>query len=266
MTSVARRAAQFERAVRADLMQRRWLRWHACWLGTVCFLSAWALSAGLMHAGIERLSLRWGLALAGAYLVYLVLLRLLCRWLLSRDEADADVQLDGIDLPSPRPGEPAVPEVNAGGGGDFGGGGASGSFDVGEGGSAVGDLASDAAGDVAGGVLEAAGAADEGIVVIVPLAVVVGVAVLIAGALSVAVFGLFGVNVLLGVAVEIAFAAAGGALAFRAGREGWLQHATSRTAYPLLMMLLLCVMLGAAIDHWLPQANSLPQAIRALRG
>lgn len=262
MTSVARRAAQFERAVRADLMHRRWLRWHACWLGTVCFLSAWALSAGLMHAGIERLSLRWGLALAGAYLVYLVLLRLLCRWLLSRDEGDADLPLDGIDLPSARPGEPAAPEMNVGGGGDFGGGGAGDSFDVGEGGSAVGDLASDAA----GGVLEAAGAAEEGIVVIVPLAVVVGVAALIAGALSVAVFGLFGVNVLLGVAVEIAFAAAGGALAFRAGREGWLQHATSRTAYPMLVMLLLCVMLGAAIDHWLPQANSLPQAIRALRG
>ncbi len=262
MTSVARRAAQFERAVRANLMHRRWLRWHACWLGTVCFLSAWALSAGLMHAGIERLSLRWGLALAGAYLVYLVLLRLLCRWLLSRDEGDVDLPLDGIDLPSARPGEAAAPELNAGGGGDFGGGGASDSFDVGEGGSAVGDLASDAA----GGLLEAAGAAEEGIVVIVPLAVVVGVAALIAGALSVAVFGLFGVNVLLGVAVEIAFAAAGGALAFRAGREGWLQHATSRTAYPMLVMLLLCVMLGAAIDHWLPQANSLPQAIRALRG
>jgi hypothetical protein len=262
VTSVARRAAHFERVVRADLVHRRWLRWHAFWLGAVCFLSGWAISTGLMHAGIERLSLRWGLALAGAYLIYLVLLRLLCGWLLSRDEADADLQLDGFDLPSPGRGEPATGDVVSGAGGDFGGGGASGSFDAGDGGTAVGDMA----GEAAGGVLEAAGSADEGIVVIVPLAVVVGVAALIAGALSVAVFGLFGVNVLLGVAVEIAFAAAGGALAFRAGREGWLQHATSRTAYPLVAILLLCVMLGAAIDHWLPQANSLPQAIRALRG
>jgi hypothetical protein len=124
----------------------------------------------------------------------------------------------------------------------------------------------EAAGDAAGGVLEAAGSADEGIVVIVPLAVVVGVAALIASALGVAVFGMFGIEVLLGVAVEIAFAAAGGALAFRAGREGWLQHATSRTAWPMIALVLLSVALGAAIDHWLPQANSLPQAVRALRG
>lgn len=262
MTSVARRAAQFERAVRADLMRRRWLRWHAFWLGTLCFLSGWAISAGLMHAGIERLSLRWGLALAGAYLIYLVLLRVVGGWLLSRDEVDADLPLDEIDLLSRGRSERATPETSSGGGGDFGGGGASGSFDPGEGASGVADAAS----DVAGGVLDAAGAADEGIVVIVPLAVVIGIAMLIGGALSVAVFGLFGVNVLLGVAVEIAFAAAGGALAFRAGREGWLQHAATRTAWPMIAILLMCVALGAAIDHWLPDANSLPQAVRALRG
>jgi hypothetical protein len=213
-----------------------------------------------MHAGIERLSLRWGLALAGAYLIYLVLLRLLAGWLLSRGEGDADVQFDTLDAGSTRRGDAL--EFSSGGGGDFSAGGASGSFDAAEAGSGV----VEAAGDAASGVLEAAGSADEGIVVIVPLAVVVGVAALIAGALSVAVFGLFGIEVLLGVAVEIAFAAAGGALAFRAGREGWLQHATSRTAWPMIALLLLCIALGAAIDHWLPQANSLPQAIRALRG
>ena len=262
MTSVARRAANFERAVRTDLTRRRWLRWHAFWLGTLCFLSGWAISTGLMHAGVERLSLRWGLALAGAYLIYLMLLRVLCAWLLSRDEGDAELQLDGIDALSPGRGEVTAPEVGCGGAGDFGGGGASGSFDAADIGSTAGDMAS----DVAGGVLEAAGSAEEGIVVIVPLAVVIGVAALIAGALGVAVFGLFGIEVLLGVAVEIAFAAAGGALAFRAGREGWLQHATTRTAWPMLAIALMCVVLGAAIDHWLPQANSLPQAIRTLRG
>lgn len=258
MSAVVRRAAVFERAVRADLVHRRWLRWHAFWLGTLCFLCGWALSTSLMHAGLERLSVRWGLALAGCYLVYLVLLRLWCEWLLSRDEGEPDPPLDAIDALSPAHGDMGAPSMTSGGGGDFGGGGASGSFDVGEGGSAVGD--------VAGGVLEAAGSADEGIVVVVPLAVVIGVAALIAGALGFAVFGLFGIEVLLGVAVEIAFAATGGALAFRAGREGWLQHATARTAGPLVAILVICVALGAAIDHWLPQASSLPQAIRALQG
>jgi hypothetical protein len=92
----------------------------------------------------------------------------------------------------------------------------------------------------------------------------VGVAVLISSALAVAVFGLFGVDVLLGAAVDIAFASAGGALAFRAHREGWLAHALSRTGRSAGALLLIVCVLGAVIDHWLPQANSLPQAMRLL--
>jgi cytosine/uracil/thiamine/allantoin permease len=83
------RFAGFETAVRADLIERRWLHVHAFLLGTVCFLCSWALSAGLMHAGVERLSIRWALALAATYLIYLLLLlRLWCGWLLSREQGD----------------------------------------------------------------------------------------------------------------------------------------------------------------------------------
>lgn len=250
-------AARFERHLRADLRQRRWLRLHSLLLGSVCFLACWAISAALMRAGVDSLAVRWTLALAGGYLVFLALLWLWCRWLLSRDQADGDPSLDGVldAIPSGRGSAP--PDLHAGGGGDFGGAGASGSFDAGD--------AAEGAGDAAMGVLEAAASADEGIVVAVPLAIVVGVAALIAGALGVAVFGLFGIEVLLGVAVEIAFASAGGALAFRARREGWLAHAGRRTGPSLLALLVLVAVLGAAIDHWLPQANSLPQAVRLLR-
>ncbi len=260
MTPPMRRFAGFEHAVRADLQRRRWLKFHALLLGTLCFLCSWALSTGLMHAGVERLSMRWALALAATYLVYLGLLRLWGGWLLSRDEGHGDGSLDGIDLPGAgaSPGEAGPAPISSGGGGDFGGGGASASFDAGEAGSAAGEIAQ--------GVAEAAGAADEGIVIVVPLAIVIGIAAMIAGALGFAVFGLFGVEILLGVAVEIAFAAAGGALAFRARREGWLPHAASRSAAPMLFLLLICIALGAAIDHWLPEANSLPQAIRAMQG
>jgi len=114
--------------------------------------------------------------------------------------------------------------------------------------------------------LELAGSADEGLAVAVPLALVLGIAALIASALSVAVFGLFGVEVLLGVAVEISFASAGGALAFRARREGWLLHAAGRTWRPMLILLVLAAVLGVVIDRWMPQAGSLPQAVRLLRG
>lgn len=239
-------ALHFERGVRADLRQRRWLRVHALLLGSLCFLACWALSAALMRAGIGSLALRWSVALAGGYVVFLGLLWLWCRWLLSRGQADGDLPLDAALDP--------VPSGRGGSG-----------VECGDSGLEAGDLA-EGAGEAAKGVLEAAGAADEGIVVVVPLALVVGIAVLIASALGVAVFGLFGVEVLLGVAVEIAFASAGGALAFRARREGWLAHATGRTWRPMLIVLALAAALGAVIDHWLPGAGSLPQAVRLLRG
>ena len=45
-------ALHFERGVRADLRQRRWLRVHAFLLGSLCFLACWAISAALMRAGV----------------------------------------------------------------------------------------------------------------------------------------------------------------------------------------------------------------------
>lgn len=230
---------RFERGVRADLQCRRWLRVHAFVLGSLTFLACWAISAALMRAGVAALALRWPLALAGGYLVFLGLLWLWCRWLLSRGEGDLDLPLDdALD---------AMMSRRSGGG-----------VECGDSGLEAGDLAE--------GALEAVGSADEGIVIAVPLAIVVGIAALIATGLSVAVFGLFGVEVLLGVAVEIAFAAAGGALAFRARREGWLLHATGRTWKSMLAIIAVAALLGAVIDHWMPQAGSLPQAVRLLRG
>ncbi len=253
------RLQRFEQAVRADLVARRWLRWHSFLLGTVCFLAAWTMSATLMRAGIDTLALRWPLALAVAYAIFIGLLWLWCRWLLSRDEADGDPSIDALDADLDLGSGEAL--FRSGGGGDFGGGGATGTWGADElGGAAEG------AGKAAGATLEAAASADEGIVIVVPLAVVVGVAALIASALGLAVFGLFGIDVLLGVAVEIAIASAGGALAYRARREGWLAHALARTRWPMLLLFAIVILLGVVIDHWLPQARSLPHAVRLLLG
>jgi hypothetical protein len=235
-------AAQFERAVRADLLRRRWMRWHAFLLGSVCFLACWALSTGLMRAGLDALAWRWSFALLGGYAVFLGLLWLWCRWLLSQEEADGDLPLDALDLVPSRSGS---------------------SIDLG--GSDASEVVVEGAGRAMSGVLDAAASADEGAVVVVPLAVVVGIAALIAAGLSVALFGLFSVEVLLGVAVEIAFASAGGALAFRARREGWLAEAASRTWRSFLALLLVTIALALVIDHWLPQARSLPHAVQLLR-
>ena len=97
------------------------------------------------------------------------------------------------------------------------------------------------------------------------LAVVLAAAAALGALFGFAVFGLFGVEVLLGVAVEIAFASLGGALAWKARREGWLSAALRRTAAPAVVVLIAVMALGAAIDHWLPQARSLPHAVQLLR-
>lgn len=243
--------SRFEMRVRADLRERRWVRVHVLLIGLLTFGALWALSHALLRAGVESIALRHALALPGAYAAYLGLLWVWARWLLSRDEADIDLSA-APDLPQSGAGAGEVPALRAGGGGDFGGGGASGSFDTpGDGLSAAADVA---------------GAADEGAVVLVPLALVVGAAVLLGTALGFAVFGLFGAEVLLGVAVEIAFASAGGALAFKARREGWLGHALRRTIAPMVLVLAATLALGLAVAHWLPQAATLPQALKLLFG
>ncbi len=151
--------------------------------------------------------------------------------------------------------------MKSGGGGDFGGAGGGGSFDVPD----LPAAATDGAGEAVGGAFEIAGAADEGAIVLIPIALVVGIALALGTVLGFAVFGLFGVEVLLAVAVEIAIASVGGAVAYKAGAEGWLAAAWRRTFWPALATLACVVALGAAIDHWLPQASSLPHALQLLR-
>ena len=263
-------ALAFERGIRADLHHRRWVRVHVFLIGLVTFGVLWGISHTLMLVGINSMALRHGIALVGAYVVYLGLLWAWCRWLISRDEGTLDIGDPGFDLPSPSNGASSAdsPVFRSGGGGDFGGGGADGSFDApdagGEAVSAATDAGSSAISEVASAAAEAVGSADEGAVVLVPVALVIGVAVALATVLGFAVFGLFGVDVLIGVAVEIAFASAGGALALKAQREGWLSHAVRRTIGPMAVVLAVTVLTGVAIGHWLPEARTLPQALGRL--
>lgn len=244
---------QFERRVRADLRARRWLRWHAMLIATFTLMVAGACSLSLKAAGLHSLGLRYGIAFAVAYAALMGLLCLWGRWLLSRDEGSGDPGLDfgGGSGGSGKSDPVCDGAIRSGEGGDFGGGGGGGSFEL-----------PDGAGDAVGTVAEAAGALDEGVVVLVPLALLVLVAAALGAVLGFAVFGLFGVEVLLGVAVEIAFASVGGALALKAGREGWLLHALRRTWGAGLLAAAAVVALGLAIDHWMPAADSLPQAVR----
>jgi hypothetical protein len=120
------------------------------------------------------------------------------------------------------------------------------------------------AGDAASGAFEVAGALDDGAIVVVPVLAVflICVAVLLgAGAL---VLLYFGSEVLLTVAIEMAFAYVSARAAIRVARAGWLSAAFRLTWKPLLGTLLCAVVLGATLDHFMPGANSLPEAMRTL--
>lgn len=235
-------------------------------IGTFTFLACWGISSALLHAGVASLPMRHAGALLGAYGVYLLLLWAWSHYLLSRgDSWDLLDGINAIDLgPSGGSRAAASPAFRSGGGGDFGGGGATSAWSD--------DVASssskgifDGAGDAVSGTMEGLGSADEGAVIAIPVIVIVGVAALLAAALGFAVVGLFGIEVLMGVAVEIAFASAGGAIALKARREGWMTHAIKRTAGPMAAVLVASVLASMTVAHWLPDAKTLPDAVRVIR-
>ena len=258
-------------AVARTLQQRYSLRWHGLLIGSFTLLLMWATSHLQMVLGVDSLALRYLITLSVGYIGYLLVLRAWAARLVRRDRPSGDGSVDLPDISWPSGNGPSgggqVPLPRTGGG-DFGGGGASGDFGGGwtQGLSSGGSSSdSSALGDIAGGAADALGSADEGAVVVVPVVAIflIGTA-LILGASSLAML-FFGWDVLLTVAVEIAFSVATARAAVGVEREGWLSAAVRLTWKPLLGALVCAVALGAALDHFLPDVRSLPEAVRVLQ-
>lgn len=233
-----------------QLQQRYSLRWHGFLIGAFTLALMWLAAHVQMRLGLERLSVRYLVTLLVGYLGYLLVLRVwaarLVRQREARDSEGGDWDVDLPDLDFSSGGSPSV-RLPSGGGS---------STDAGVG---------DALGDLAGGAFEAAAGSDEGAVVVVPVVAIflIGAAVVL-GAGSLAML-FFGWDVLLGVAVELAFSYATARAAMGVEREGWLGAAVRLTWKPLLGALVCAVALGASIDHFLPQVNSLPEAVRLIQ-
>ena len=244
-----------------SLQRRHTLRLHGWLIGSITLLVTWGVSHLQMVAGVESLALRYLVSLGVGYLAYLLVVRLWAAWLLGRDTGVLDSSVDLVDVATsidwPTGGAaPARWPLPSGGGGDFGGAGASGDF-------AAGD--SGLLGDMAGGAFDAAASTDEGAVVVVPVVAIflIGAAILLgAGALALLYFGW---EVLLTVAVELAFSVSTARAFVGVEREGWLSAVVRLTWKPLLGAVVCAVLLGATIDHFMPQAQSLPDAMRILR-
>ena len=242
-------------------LRTRYVLWmHGLWVGTLVLLTMWAASHVQMLLGSQSLALRYVITLGVGYISYLLVLRLWAAALLRRDSGQLDGNVD-IGLPDFGRGDcGSSPSIKSGGSGDFGGGGATGDFS----GPVSPGSADSGVADFASGAFEAAAGADEAAIVVVPVVVVflVGLAVVLgAGSLALLYFGW---DVLLVVAVELAFSYAAARTAVRVAREGWLSAAVRLTYKPLLGALLCAVLLGGMLDYFLPSANSLPQAVRLL--
>jgi hypothetical protein len=244
------------RDVAHDLQQRHSLRWHGLCIGTLTLLGMLLAAWVQKQAGVHMLSVRYAITLTVGYGIYLLVLRWWAARLVSDEEESADgdpgdaldLGLDVADLARavPRSSGPRMPEApNLGDAAD--------ATDVADVGKGLGEWAGDA--------LDGLGSADEGAVVAIFL---IGAAILAgAGALAMLFFSW---DVLLAVAVELAFSVAAARVATRVEREGWITAAVRLTWKPLLGALLCAVVLGATIDHFMPQVDSLPEAVRVLQG
>ena len=222
-------------------LRRRHTLWLHGWLmGLITLGVMWGAAALQRHAGVDSLALRYAVTLGVGYLCYLLLLRIWAGMLVREEERSIDDP--GIDVSWPDgSGAPQDGGLHSGGGGDFGGGGADGGFDA------------------------PLDAADEGAIVIIPVLAVFG-------AVLAALFGAgwllllyFGSEALLAAAVELAFAYTAARTVVRVEREGWLLAAIRLSWKPLLGALVCAVALGALIDHFVPQAQTLAEAVRLWR-
>ena len=224
----------WETEVERDLHRRHSLRTHGILIGTTVLLLMWLVSWLQMHAGVESLALRYFVTLGVGYLAYLWILRVWAKLLIRQN-----TQLGLGELVE------WVPDVRGG---------------AAEPGAARG------IGDLAGGALDAAAGADEGAVLVVPVLAIFLVGLAIVSGAGALVLVYFGSEALLAVAIELAFSYVTATATMRLAREGWLTAAVRLTWKPMLGALFCAVLLGAALDRFMPEVNSLPEAVRVLLG
>jgi len=227
----------WETQIERDLHRNHSLRTHGILIGSFMLLLMWGVSALQMHLlHVDSLAVRYFLTLGVGYFGYLLVLRWWARRLVENG-VGADLDVGAGDM------------VDAG---EF-------ALDVASSASSAGDAV-----DVAGGALELAGASDEGAIIVVPVVAIFLICVAVLFGVGSLVLLYFSWDALLAVAIEVAFSYVSARAAVRVAREGWLVAAVRLTWKPLLGAVISAVILGALLDHFMPQVNSLPEAVRVL--
>jgi len=241
----------WETQVERDLHRNYSLRTHGILIGSFTLLLMWCVSALQMHLlHVDSLAVRYFLTLGVGYLGYLLVLRWWAKRLVEGRALDVDLD---------------APDVEFGGGrGGGSGSGSHGHVNLGDGGGGGGGGGDGGLSDMAGGALEVAGSADEGAIIVVPIVAVFLICVAVVLGAGSLVLLYFSWDALLAVAIEIAFSYVSARAAVRVAREGWLMAAVRLTWKPLLGAVICAVALGALLDRFMPQVNSLPEAVRVL--
>jgi len=235
------------RRARSALLRRSYPRLQMMLLVTITGASGLFASFVLLHEGMVVMWQHYLAAFGLAYLVFLVLLWL---WLRTRAE-DYDVPDS-----SGAGGSGGSGDVFTGGGGQFGGGGASGSFDGPDVDlSLVGDVVSNALGS-AGDTL---GAADE---LAVPLLAIMAIVAFIAAIVCSSLFMVYTAPELFAELLVDGVLSASLYHKLRGLRtRHWLETAIHRTALPFLITAVIVSAAGWAMALYAPDAHSLGEVI-----
>jgi hypothetical protein len=245
-----------------QIVQRHSLRWHAFWIGVLTLLSMSVASLLLRHNFPDgALGIRFSIVMGIGYAAYLLLVRLWAGYMSRRNNSDSsagDLPIQDLPLGSgtSETGH-CAPSFESGDGGDFGGAGAQASFDTPPAAGEVGEK-------LLSGAAEAAGAADEGAVVIVPVVAVFALLMLAFTGAGLLLSLLFGIEVLLAVTVELAIAVTAGRTIYRVAAEHWLTVAVQLTWKPMLGVVLCAMAAGFIADHFFPGAQSAMEVVRQL--
>lgn len=221
----------------------------------------------LLQSGVGSMAVRYPLALAGAYLFFLLLL-----WLWLRSSADDwGSAADAADvLPEGGHGT-SVPKISSGGGGDFGGAGAQGRWVPARDAAEVGSLPARSvaapalptdSGDTAlgasvGDAVADASSADEVVIPLLVLALLLGLALA----------SLYVVYLAPSLLAELSV---DGALSYsvyrhlaRTEKRHWLGTAVRRTGLPLLVTAVFVTLIGWGLSVAAPGAHTLGEALAA---
>ena len=227
------------------LKNRFFLRLHMFWILTGTFLAGLLTTKVLFEAEVRTLWVRYSISVMAAYVAFLILIRLWL-WYIGRASRPV-VDGDSVDIAGQLLSHLDItgPIVDGPGGGEFGGGGATGSW---------GDVVADS-GQVSGGStssdLPGCLDVDEGLAIVVLIALI----------LALFLVGIYVIWAAPGILAEAAFEAALAAAltrsARRVDRPWWVGSVTRATAWPFIGVLALAIAIGIIAQEHCPNAARL---------